>query len=420
VTRESIPRFDLYGELGIGRDASADEIESAYRVRLGERPATGTGALASRRRERLARAREWLLDPERRARYDAAPDRTIPAAAAAAASWPAADLARSGTTPAAPALEPARPPDRAPIAASARRPRSGAWLSFPAVLALTVIVSVAVVGGILLALSGNGGTAIATQTAAAAGPTGAPTQFATAIPTVEPTVVPTVEPTTPAPSGLPVADLRQGAWTALQTLEAAAAAGDVAMAQTVLGDTAPGLRASGLRLAVFPQVASPDDIGIGRDGEAYTAVLGNGDRLTSPDGAIWTFDYSDRPLAEYRGGGEHDYFWLDPRQDVTVRITSAVLERVTMTVSVAWQRSPDTAATFGQIKVSAVTFGSVATAGDSEIIQLASDSPHTFVYAVNTSVGVPDGVSIVITLTNPRRDGGAGRAIDSTFLLSVR
>jgi len=77
VTREPVPRFDLYGELEVARSASVEVIEAAYRS-LAKRhhpDVAASDASAAHDAERIKRlnvAREWLTDPERRRRYDAA------------------------------------------------------------------------------------------------------------------------------------------------------------------------------------------------------------------------------------------------------------------------------------------------------------------------------------------------------------
>lgn len=80
MTRESIPRFDLYAELEVSRSAAPESIEAAHRAmakRHHPDVALATGAATSvidaeARIKRINVARDWLLDPERRARYDRA------------------------------------------------------------------------------------------------------------------------------------------------------------------------------------------------------------------------------------------------------------------------------------------------------------------------------------------------------------
>lgn len=69
---EPIPAFDLYGELEVSERASLETIQAAYRsLQLRHHP-DRVGAGAGERATRLNIARDWLVDPERRARYDAA------------------------------------------------------------------------------------------------------------------------------------------------------------------------------------------------------------------------------------------------------------------------------------------------------------------------------------------------------------
>jgi hypothetical protein len=72
VTRGTIPRFDLYEELEVSRLASEEVIESAYRslVKVHHPDVSSTDDVE--RIKRLNLAREWLKDPVRRRRYDAA------------------------------------------------------------------------------------------------------------------------------------------------------------------------------------------------------------------------------------------------------------------------------------------------------------------------------------------------------------
>lgn len=80
MTRESVPRFDLYAELEVSRSAARETIEAAHRAMAKRHHpdvavATGVAANAEDAEARIKRinvARDWLLDPERRARYDRA------------------------------------------------------------------------------------------------------------------------------------------------------------------------------------------------------------------------------------------------------------------------------------------------------------------------------------------------------------
>ena len=95
------PVDDLYRELGVGRDATRDEIAAAFRIRARElhpdaRPADAPDA--EERFKRLSRAYGVLGDPIQRARYDAGLE---------APGLPAATPGRAA--PAAPAGRPASP-----------------------------------------------------------------------------------------------------------------------------------------------------------------------------------------------------------------------------------------------------------------------------------------------------------------------
>ena len=70
----AIPEFDLYAEVGVPFDADARTIEDAWRARVQahhpDRARPGTDREATDRTARLNIAREWLVDPTKRARYD--------------------------------------------------------------------------------------------------------------------------------------------------------------------------------------------------------------------------------------------------------------------------------------------------------------------------------------------------------------
>ena len=84
------PVDDLYRELGVGRDATPDEISAAFRARARElHPDANAGdPVAEERFKRLSAAYGVLSDPARRARYDDRATTTAPAAAAPAAAAP--------------------------------------------------------------------------------------------------------------------------------------------------------------------------------------------------------------------------------------------------------------------------------------------------------------------------------------------
>jgi hypothetical protein len=71
---DPIPEFDLYAELNVAPFADADAIERAWRAGVRsvhpDRAVTGDERAATTRTARLNIAREWLMDPTKRARYD--------------------------------------------------------------------------------------------------------------------------------------------------------------------------------------------------------------------------------------------------------------------------------------------------------------------------------------------------------------
>jgi curved DNA-binding protein CbpA len=71
---DPIPEFDLYAELNVAPFADADAIERAWRAGVRsvhpDRAVTGDERAATMRTARLNIAREWLMDPMKRARYD--------------------------------------------------------------------------------------------------------------------------------------------------------------------------------------------------------------------------------------------------------------------------------------------------------------------------------------------------------------
>jgi hypothetical protein len=71
---DPIPAFDLYAELAIAPGADAATIERAWRAGVRsvhpDRAGVGEERAATQRTARLNIAREWLMDPAKRARYD--------------------------------------------------------------------------------------------------------------------------------------------------------------------------------------------------------------------------------------------------------------------------------------------------------------------------------------------------------------
>lgn len=74
VSDRDLPAFDCYRTLGVPVTASSAEIEAAFRAAAKrEHPdLRADAAEATQRMQRLNIAREWLTDPIRRERYDAA------------------------------------------------------------------------------------------------------------------------------------------------------------------------------------------------------------------------------------------------------------------------------------------------------------------------------------------------------------
>ena len=100
---ETLPEFDLYAELGVAPTADRATIEAAFRRLMKKHhPDVARADAAGRRGKRLNAARYWLIDAERRARYDRARRSSGhdggapgPAAGRAAASTSAKRSARS-------------------------------------------------------------------------------------------------------------------------------------------------------------------------------------------------------------------------------------------------------------------------------------------------------------------------------------
>jgi hypothetical protein len=97
------PRDDLYQELGVEREVSADELSAAFRRRAKELHPDARFADPAKTEEfkRVSRAYAVLRDPEQRARYDAsrpAGARARPAAGAAGRLGPDSTGSRGATT----------------------------------------------------------------------------------------------------------------------------------------------------------------------------------------------------------------------------------------------------------------------------------------------------------------------------------
>ncbi len=83
---DPLPEFDLYGELGVEPDADRATIERAWRAAVAaahpDRAGPDDGRAATDQTARLNIARDWLVDPVRRQRYDSlrrpSPDIPLP------------------------------------------------------------------------------------------------------------------------------------------------------------------------------------------------------------------------------------------------------------------------------------------------------------------------------------------------------
>jgi hypothetical protein len=444
VARQSIPRFDLYAALGVEPSADAIAIEAAYDDLIQEHGA-GTGAAVERRIFRARVAREWLTDPDLRDRYDASRDRAASRAAAKAAGtvaesdagddaaddlpWltaddlpeldrpPAADVDRPDPTIAWSTTPPAPPEPRA--RRSSRRPVSAIGLG-------ALIVVAAITLYIVFQAFGSN------DTASRATPTPPPVQTAaptptTAPPTLPPTVEPTVEPTGPPPTqGANIAAFQQAAWDTLQKLITAADAGDVTTAQTYLDDSAPGLRASGLRRAVFPEMTAQQVVVTPSVG-GYTAALTDGTTASSADGTTWTFDYGDRPLAAYKSPGTptaHDLWWMPKsvKHHIFLRVTIATVSKTGVLVTAKWSFDPSLPndATYfaaADFRVSALTFDGVDIPVTGDINAMAGVTTRVARALFVGTAPLPDEMAVTLSVTP---DGNPDRSVETTFVLEVR
>jgi hypothetical protein len=115
VTRGSIPPFDLYQELEVSRQATPAVIEAAYRALVKRYHPDVSSPADQERITRLNIARDWLLSPSRRARYDGGS--TLEAAPSPK------PLRRERRTPAIEAARPARPSSAASFGVHSREVR---------------------------------------------------------------------------------------------------------------------------------------------------------------------------------------------------------------------------------------------------------------------------------------------------------
>lgn len=478
MARQSIPRFDLYAELGVEPSADDGAIEAAYHAQV-DRHLPNLDAAATRKRvARLNQARDWLSDSELRSRYDASRARSAARSTAGAAAIrrvassrpkttrtprgrstktaPAETSAEAGVIgataltaaeaaeaearaaaeaeAAALAPKPLRPePARSDFswpAADLERPASAQVIpkrrsSRRLLLGVAGIAAlIAVVALIALALSMPAApVAVASPTA----PPATPTAPATPNPTAEPTVAPPTEPP-PTEAGPPLEQQQQSAWDVIQRLAAAAADGDVDTAQTLLGDSAPGLRASGLKRATFPDI-QPSDISTAQEGDLYVALAEN-DRLTSPDGLTWTFDYGDRPLAAYamaEGIPPYDLYWIesDGKHHLFLEVTVATVSTKGVSVEFAWDYAatrPDDATYFrrASLLITSVAFDDTPVTVDAASMPMRGLTTLTSTVAFTGAEPVPDVLAIGVSVSNPRTAGGAPRAVEVSFKLPGR
>ena len=204
----SIPGVDLYLEFDVGPEATTDEIEAAYRALMKRHHPDHAGPEGLARSKRLNLARDWLVDPERRARYDAS-RRAL-----------RVDARRSSPRPAAQAQTPrsGRPPlerRRRPGTAMAHASRIGRWWPMGTLARLALVGVVAVVASSLVfSLGSSASNGPGTGSPGALGdpssaPTAEPTPAATLTATPEPTA-PRTPASTPTPSAAPTgrADIR--------------------------------------------------------------------------------------------------------------------------------------------------------------------------------------------------------------------
>ena len=74
---DPIPTDDLYRRLGVAPDADTSAIDRAWRALLKQHHPDVAGADSLEAAKRINVAHDWLADPDRRARYDAAVERRL-------------------------------------------------------------------------------------------------------------------------------------------------------------------------------------------------------------------------------------------------------------------------------------------------------------------------------------------------------
>ncbi len=191
----SIPSLDLYRELEVDPGASPEAIEAAYRSLMKRHHPDRAGPDGLARAKRLNVAREWLVDPERRARYDAARG-TLRLEARRSTTRPPSPAPAPGSTP----VSSHRPPPT--TANQAHRRRTGRISPVASVLGVGSVGVVAIVAAVLV--FGGGSTASGAAGQASPGRL----SDVTSTPTREPTPLPTPASTvtrTPGPTPVPTA-----------------------------------------------------------------------------------------------------------------------------------------------------------------------------------------------------------------------
>jgi curved DNA-binding protein CbpA len=159
---------------------------------------------------------------------------------------------------------------------------------------------------------------------------------------LQPTAPPPAPTTTPGISPAKLASLQHGAWDTIRRLKLYAIAINVPGAQRLLGDTAPGLRGSGLQRAIFPTL-NPAEITIAQRGSGWQATAAK-DTLTSSDGTHWIFAYGARPLARFTSTAIRHLYFVAPSGDhhqVDVRLTSVSIYRSAIVAAFTWTYGPD-------------------------------------------------------------------------------
>jgi hypothetical protein len=243
------------------------------------------------------------------------------------------------------------------------------------------------------------------------------------VPTAAPTEPPPTEPPPTAPPAIEPAQLRALQLSAAKTLRNLAdfaATGNVAAVEPLLGDTAPGLQASGLRRAIFPAVAAAAIL-VERDGAGFVATAG-GERLTTTDGVSWTFDYGDRPLAAFGQAAERDLYWIEPngRHDLFLRVTGATVSTSRVLVRFAWtyntSRPQDPYYRDATIAITAITLGSQPYPLSTPPSGTIDPAVRSAVLALNAEVDVPSQIFVQVTIT-PRRGAGGSTTVRSVSTL---